>query len=69
MDYPAIYMLDPIGVDGALEANGTVFIYCSETCRSTAIKERGVGSDHPHKLSASPDWADGAVCDECLARL
>jgi len=44
-EYPAIYLLDPIGVDGTLEANGTVFVYCSEDCRNTAIIERGVGAE------------------------
>lgn len=68
-EYPAIYILDPIGVDGALEANGTVFVYCSEACRTIAIIERGVESDPPHRLGASSDWVDGAVCDECGIKL
>jgi hypothetical protein len=68
-EYPAIYLLDPIGVDGTLEANGTVFVYCSEDCRNTAIIERGVESDPPHRLGTTADWADGAVCDECRIAL
>lgn len=69
MEYPAIYLLDPIGVDGTLEANGVVFVFCSEACRATALTERRVESDPPYKLGMSSDWADGAVCDECRAEL
>lgn len=49
--YPAIYVLNPIGIDGALEATD-VLHFCSEECRQ-AIAEN---TAHTIKKGESEDW-------------
>lgn len=55
----AIFEVEPIGEDGALEANGRVYHFCSGQCRST------FDLSVPAHLGESDDWIDGAVCDKC----
>lgn len=60
MEYPAIYILEPIGVDGALEATD-VLHFCSEECRQVIAENTA----HTIKAGESEDWIEGTVCDEC----
>jgi hypothetical protein len=70
---PCIYILDPIGVDGALEANGIVYYFCSERCMNIAANaiehktERQPYStgEQPYSMGESSDWIPGTQCDEC----
>lgn len=64
MEKPAVFGLEPIGVDGALEAT-SVFVFCCDKCRETATTNRRSDYEGPIALGSSPDWCDGAVCDEC----
>jgi hypothetical protein len=54
----AIYELDPIGVDGALEAVA-IHWYCNEGCASRAKIEG------PTSTGENNDAEDGAVCETC----
>lgn len=65
MTKPAVFMLEPIGYDGALEANGIVFYFCGDKCRENWTIYRRSDSEGPIALGSSPDWADGHQCDEC----
>lgn len=60
--YPAIFELEPIGVNGQLEANGRVYVFCSDACR-TAFDLKGIAS----KAAPQPliDMCDGHECDSC----
>lgn len=54
-----IFERDPIGVDGALEANGTVRFFCSEMCRSSFdVFPTDVDGE-------SDDFVEGTVCENC----
>ena len=66
---PCIFMLSPIGVDGSLEADGTVLYFCSTHCRSIGLAELYVESDGPYKLGKSEDWDDQTICNECYKPL
>ena len=63
-EVPVIYTLEPIGLNGAEEATGTLF-FCSGKCREAAITERRVDSDGPIALGVSAEYETGTVCDEC----
>ena len=54
----AIYELDSIGVDGALEAVA-IHWYCNEGCASRAKIEG------PTSTGENNDAEDGAVCETC----
>ena len=58
----AIFELEPIGLDGALEANGVVYHFCSEECRA---KFDGSGLSGVLQSGDSPDAIEGTVCDQC----
>lgn len=58
----AIFELEPIGLDGALEANGVVYHFCSEECRA---KFAGNGLLRVFQAGDSPDAIEGTVCDQC----
>lgn len=62
MEAPAIFVLEPIGVDGALEANGTVYYFCTFGCR---LQWRNKTPNIFTKSAYSPDYCEGTVCDEC----
>lgn len=60
-----IYELEPIGKDGALEANGSVHWYCDESCRSAGrLDFKGDIAE-----GQSDDWADGTRCEWCTTPL
>ena len=61
---PALYEMEPIGVDGKLEANGRVYFFCPDRdCRDAFnrthpdLKPLGFGWDENH--------INGTVCDYC----
>lgn len=56
----ALFILDNIGIGGALEAVD-VLHFCSEDCRQV------IAQNTAHKIRAgeSIDYAEGTVCDEC----
>ena len=60
----AIFELEPIGVDGVLEANGTIYYFCSEICRS---RFDGSGLSGVPENGESIDAIEGTVCDQCGA--
>jgi hypothetical protein len=60
----AIYELDSIGVNGALEAVA-VYHFCSEDCRQAFRRTLW----EPTSLGVSSDFIDGTVCDKCGAAL
>lgn len=67
MSHLAIFELEPIGLDGALEANGRIYYFCSELCRA-----RFDGSGLSGEILApgtSEDAIPGTVCDQCGAVL
>jgi len=65
---PVIYVMEPIGVDGAEEATETLF-YCSEACRVNATIVLRAESDDPVQWGQCADWATGTVCDMCAVPL
>ena len=56
-----LYEGEPIGVDGALEANGRVYHFCSEKCR----RMFEVDPEITLHAGTSGDYIQGTVCDEC----
>jgi hypothetical protein len=63
MEYPVIYEMEPIGVNGALEAVA-IHWYCSESCRD---KDDTLLGDT--KIGMNGDYADGTVCERCVKPL
>lgn len=62
----ALFELEPIGLDDALEANGRVFHFCSDHCR----EEFKCGfTDDTYAYGTSTDAITGTVCDECGGEL
>lgn len=59
-EYPALYIMQPIGEGGALEAVETLF-FCSDDCRQIIADNTA----YTVKLGMSSDWIEGTVCDEC----
>jgi hypothetical protein len=63
----ARFELEPMGINGALEANGRVYHFCTEPCRNMfAIDYPEINHLHAGK---SDDWIPGTVCDECTVQL
>jgi hypothetical protein len=64
MKVPALYELEPIGVDGQLEANGRVYFFCpAKDCRDVFHREH---SDlEPMGFGWDEDYIEGTVCDQC----
>lgn len=58
----AIYELDAIGLDGALEANGRVHFYCSHACLETG---RSDFNNQTIATGSDDNWVDGTVCESC----
>ena len=63
-DAIAVYELEPIGVDDALEANGQVHWYCSASC---AAKATNVPEPHSEPTIDNGNCADRTVCETCAA--
>lgn len=64
-----IYEMEPIGVNGSLEAVA-VHWYCSEGCRSAGRTDFKV--DMAHVIIAEGedhDWTDGTRCEWCTSPL
>lgn len=61
---PALFILEPIGVDGALEAVETL-VFCCDDCRNIVR----LNTAHMVKVGESADYIEGTVCDECAAAL
>lgn len=59
MKVPTLYEMEPIGLGGTLEANGTVYWFCSDECRSR------FEIDTTTHTGESSDFETGTVCDEC----
>jgi hypothetical protein len=64
MQVPALYEMEPIGIGGALEANGRVYFFCPDKdCRDLYAKTMGdpafVG------WGWDDDRIEGTVCDQC----
>lgn len=55
----AVFEVEPIGVGGALEANGRVYYFCSDHCREEFMA--GLPDEEYHR-GDSPDAIDGTVC-------
>jgi hypothetical protein len=63
----AIYGLSPIGVNGALEADGEVHYYCSRECAEwDALTHRYVAPRYS-AITENTDAIEGTVCEryEC----
>lgn len=61
--FPCIYELEPIGVDGALEAVCAHY-YCSDTCRNAEVET------FPAIRCSEADLSiDGIVCEHCSKSL
>jgi len=62
--------MEPIGLGGELEANGTIYRFChnngNDRCR---IKFLNAHPDESLKRGVDPDAIDGTVCDQCGAVL
>ena len=62
---PALYELDPIGEDGAMEANGTIYFFCSEAHRDLFEQAWSNPSGGPFGKGLDTDHIEGTVCDRC----
>ena len=63
MNTPVLFEMDPIGRNGAMEANGRIYYFCSDSCRAAFPLNYDVSS------GTDDDWIDGTVCDQCGAKL
>jgi hypothetical protein len=62
----AIYELEPIGLDGALEANGRVHFYCSDNHAKQAITEHFDSANYSQPvLLLAEDFLPGTQCEAC----
>jgi hypothetical protein len=59
--HKALFELEPIGIDGQMEANGRVYHFCSVECRGSFD---GCGLPG-YREGESPDAIEGTVCDQC----
>lgn len=57
---PALFILEPIGVDGTLEAVETL-VFCSDDCRDVVR----LNTSWKTKAGECGDYIEGTVCDEC----
>ena len=64
----AIYELDSIGKDDALEAV-SVHWYCSTDCQNKGIKQFPTQQPLSVSPDATNDFEDGAICESCNAPL
>lgn len=60
----ALFILEPIGVNGAMEAVHCLR-FCSERCRSECAQKQ----TDTIALGTDEDWVDGTVCDVCAIPL
>lgn len=72
MIHPALYEVEPIGINGKHESNGTVYYFCDNSglnaCRNLYLR------NNPQLLrkviaGTSPDAIQDTVCDFCGAEL
>jgi len=55
---PCLYEMEPIGVDGKLEAVATLW-FCSDRCR------RVYETDQTVESGENSEYLDGTLCEEC----
>jgi hypothetical protein len=68
MKVPALYELEPMGVGGALEANGRIYFFCPATdCRDKFAPS--LGDPKLVGWGWDEDHIEGTVCDFCGAVL
>ena len=65
MENIALFEVEPIGVDGALEANGRVYHFCSTRCRNMFAVDAEYNPGTEYHEGTSPDAIPCTVCDEC----
>jgi YHS domain-containing protein len=63
-DVIAVYELEPIGTDYALEANGQVHWFCSVEC---ATKATHIPIPHTQPTIDNENYADGTHCETCFS--
>jgi len=56
----ALYVMQPIGADGALEAVDTLW-FCSDECRGVIAQN----TEHTFTEGENSEYIPGTVCDEC----
>ena len=56
----ALYDMEPIGVDGALEATGVIY-FCSPECRLAFAKQ----CQSPPATGEDSEFLPGHRCEEC----
>jgi hypothetical protein len=59
---PALYEMEPIGVNGAMEANGRVYHFC---CGAHREQYREMFPNVCMSEGMSGEYLDGTVCDQC----
>lgn len=64
----AIYEMEPIGVDGAMEAVAE-HIFCSETCASEALAKWGNDDIAYSAPRPTEPTMDGLLCENCCKPL
>jgi hypothetical protein len=57
----AIYELEPIGKDGELEANGSIYWFCSDAC----LEMGKAALPEPMKVGTDTDYIPGTRCESC----
>ena len=67
MSHLALFELEPIGINGTLEANGRVYYFCSTLCQ--ALFDYDEITSAPLAPGISEDAIEGTVCDQCGAVL
>jgi len=63
-DAIAVYELEPIGENSALEANGQVHWYCTAEC---AVKDTTIPKPHSEPTIDNGNCEDGTNCETCGA--
>ena len=64
MEFPVLYTMEPIGVDGALEAVDVIW-FGSETCRNLYRVTEMIPDDVELAEGMNGDCEDGTVCEYC----
>ena len=67
---PALFQMEPIGLDSELEANGVIYRFCNkggnDACRIKFLREH---SNDNLERGVDPDAIEGTVCDQCGTEL
>lgn len=61
---PVFFEVEPIGEDGALEANGQIYYFCSPTCRNLFV-DAAFWKDTDYKAGTDVDYLPGTECETC----